>query len=407
MKYLLITLLALAIAAWVGLSLQHDPGMMIITVAGWRVDAPLWLGVLALVLLYGVIHIAVRLLAGAVHFTKFLTNLSGHFHKKRAKRLTSKGLVALAEGNWAKAERLLVQGAEFSDIPWLNYLSAAKAAQELGKDDMRDNYLRRAAKATPESEVAISLTQADLQYKHRQYEQSLATLNQLSHKVPHHPYVLTLLQKIYLQLHDWDKLLELLPKLKHYHALTPLEYKKLEKTVYYQLLLDRSRGSLEDIEQIWRKIPRDSRHEGEIASIYVKALLKNNKPVDAESLLRAALKHEWQEDLILLYGHLSHPTPQKLLNLAESWLNLHPESPGLLLTLGRLCEQQQLWGKAQRYFEASLSLEPNPVTYAELGTLLEKMNKPELGAQYFRKGLLLAMPIITKRSQVVVTEDGL
>ncbi len=407
MKYLLITLLALAIAAWVGLSLQHDPGMMIITLAGWRIDAPLWLGVLALVLLYGVIHIAVRLLAGAVQFTKFLTNLSGHFHKKRAKRLTSKGLVALAEGNWSKAERLLVQGAEFSDIPWLNYLSAAKAAQELGKDDMRDNYLRRAAKATPESEVAIGLTQADLQYKHHQYEQSLATLNQLSHKVPHHPYVLTLLQKIYLQLHDWDKLLELLPKLKHYHALTPVEYKKLEKTVYYQLLLDRSKGSLEDIEQIWRKMPRDCRHEGEIASIYIKALLKNNKPVDAEGLLRAALKHEWQEELILLYGHLSHPTPQKLLNLAESWLNLHSESPGLLLTLGRLCEQQQLWGKAQRYFEASLSLEPNPVTYAELGTLLEKMNKPELGAQYFRKGLLLAMPIIAKRSQVAISEDGL
>ncbi|MBS0286414.1 MAG: hypothetical protein JSR17_03910 [Proteobacteria bacterium] len=394
MKIVLISLIALGIALWVGLSLSHDPGMMIVTLGGWRVDVPLWFGALMIVVLYAIIHTLVQLLSGVVKATKFMANLSSHFNKKRAKKLTSKGLVALAEGHWAKAERFLVQGAKVSDIPWLNYLSAAKAAQEQGKDDARDNYLRRAQKLTPESEVAVGLTQADLQYKHQQYEQSLATLTQLSHKAPNHPYMLTLQQKIYLQLHDWEKLKELLPKLKHYHALSSNEYKSLEKTVYYQLLLEKTKGSMDALMQFWQKMPKDCKTNADLAGCYVKALLKSDKAVDAESILRTALKHDWQEELIRLYGHLSHPSPQKVLNLAESWLHVHPDSPGLLLTLGRLCEQQQLWGKAQRYFEASLSLQPSPETYALLGSLLEKMNKPALGAQYFKKGLLLAMPAI-------------
>ncbi len=396
MKYVLVALIALGIATWAGLNLSHDPGMMIVTMGGWRVDVPLWFGALALVVLFALVRALFGLLSGMVRATKFLANLSSQFHKNRAKKLSSRGLVALAEGHWSKAEKYLVQGAEYSDIPWLNYLSAAKAAQELGKDDKRDYYLKRAQKLTPGSEVAVSLTAADLQFKHQQYEQSLETLNQVSHKAPNHPYMLTLLQKIYLQLHEWDKLKELLPRLKHYHALSNDEYKQIEKTVYFHLLAEKSKGSLEDLKAFWHKMPKECKTEGEIASAYVKALLKSNDPIDAENILRAALKHDWQEELIILYGHLTHPQGQKVLNLAESWLHQHPQSPGLLLTLGRLCEQQQLWGKAQRYFEASLSLKPTPETYAELGSLLEKMNKPALGAQYFKKGLLLAMPTISK-----------
>ncbi len=406
MKYVLIALIALGLATWVGLSLQHDPGMMIITLGGWRVDVPLWFGALLIVVLFALVHVVIKLLLGVIRATKFIVNLSSHYHKKRAKRLTSKGLVALAEGHWSKAERLLINGSQYSDIPWLNYLSAAKAAQEQGKDDKRDKYLRMAQRMTPESEVAVGLTQADLQYKHRQYEQSLATLNQLSHKAPNHPYMLTLLQKIYLQLNDWEKLKELLPRLKHYHALGAAEYKEIERKVYYHLLLEKSKGPLDVLNLFWQRMPKECKTEGEIASLYVKSLLKSDNPVDAENILRAALKHDWQEDLIRLYGHLSHPNPQKVLNLAESWLHQHPDSPGLLLTLGRLCESQQLWGKAQRYFEASLSLQPSPETYAELGSLLEKMNKPELGAQYFKKGLMLAMPAIVKNTRSQESADA-
>lgn len=405
MKYLLVTLLALAVAAGVGLSLHHDPGMLILTIAGWRIDMPLWLAVFILVVAYLFIHYSVRLLQGIFHGTALLASFSSSWRKMRAKKLTRKGLIALAEGNWVIAERELLHGAENSFLPWLNYLSAAKAAQELGKDNKRDEYLRQAQKSMPETEVAVLLTQAELQYRHHQYQESLTTLNRIQQKAPNHPCLLKLLQQVYCQLQEWDKLQALLPKLKQQHVLNPSAFKTLEQIMYRELLAKKS-DSIEGMEAFWQTIPKDQRLQADVAYVYAKALIKKDKSLEAELALRSALKHEWQEKLIRLYGHLSHPAPQKLLNMVETWINQHPESPGLLLTLGRLCEQQQLWGKAQRYLEASLSLEPHPETYAQLGSLLEKMNKPEVGAQYYKKGLLLAALM---RDQVVRTrtEDGL
>lgn len=401
MKVLLIFIFALAAAVWIGLSLHHQQGAMIITLAGWRVDFPLWLGVLALIMVYLVLHYTLRLLTGLFNVRYFLKNVLQVFRKQQAKKATQKGLVALAEGKWGQAERLLIKGANNDELPWLNYFSAAKAAQELGKDEKRDTYLRLAQETIPESDIAISLTQAQLQYQHKQYTKSLATLNDLRNKVPHHPYGLKLLQEVYYQLKQWELLWEVIPKLKKYRILPEDDLVNLERTVLCELLLaEQKNQSLKGLEALWQKIPKVQRLDGDIAYIYAKALMQHAKAIEAESVIRAALKHEWREDLARVYGHLWHPTPQKLITTAEGWLEQHPNSPGLLLTLGRLCEQQQLWGKAQRYLEASLSLAPHPETYAEMGALFEKMNKPEQGAQYFKKGLLLASPVV-KQARVI------
>lgn len=393
MKSLLVIILALIFAAWLGVTLHHHPGMMIITIPGWRIDLPLWLAVLGLILSYLLVHYTFRLLKGIWNIGPRFKRFTLDLRKKKSKRLTKKGFIALAEGKWIDAERHLQRGVAYNDMAWLNYLAAAKAAQELDNDQQRDQYLRYATVSMPEGDVAISLTQAELQYQHNQLEQSLITLTQLSNKAPNHPYVLKLMQKIYLRLSEWDGLLKLLPKLKQYHVFPDSQLKELEIKIYCGLLaLELKNHSWQAMEVLWEKIPKNLRLEGDIAYFYVQALQQQGKPVEAETVSRSALKHAWREDLIKQYGQLLHPNPQKLLPIAESWLNQHPESPDLLLTLGRLCEQQQLWGKAQRYFEASLSLRPQAETYAELGLLLEKMNKPELGAQYFKKGLLLTTP---------------
>ena len=51
-------------------------------------------------------------------------------------------------------------------------------------------------------------------------------------------------------------------------------------------------------------------------------------------------------------------TPCASIERAESWLKQHPDDAALLLTLGRLCAQQELWGKAQSYLDASIAVEP-------------------------------------------------
>jgi HemY protein len=62
----------------------------------------------------------------------------------------------------------------------------------------------------------------------------------------------------------------------------------------------------------------------------------------------------------------------------------------LLLTLGRLCMRQELWGKAQSYIEASLALQPTQEGHMALAALMERLGKPQEAGRHFRRSAELA-----------------
>ena len=97
-----------------------------------------------------------------------------------------------------------------------------------------------------------------------------------------------------------------------------------------------------------------------------------------------------------------HPLPSSAPSAPSkqtSGAAIAPQDPALLLTLGRLCLQNQLWGKARDYFETSLKLERHPETCAELARLLAGLGDTERSNQLFQEGLgmlderLLALPL--------------
>jgi len=395
MKKLIWIAIILAAAAWVGAQLESDPGIVIVRAAGWRIDIPLWLA--GFTLLFGLLafHYMLKLYNWIFHSSYFVGDYAHKRRTRRARRLTHQGFIELAEGDWHKAEKHFLQGAQNSEVPLLNYLSAAKAAQEQGDAKRRDKYLKIAHETTEGADIAIGLTQAKLQYQQGQYEQSLATVKHLLSLAPNHPHILKLLKSIYLQLKDWVQLLSLLPVLRKHKVITAEEENTLEKQMFIHLLEEYKLDSGRDITDIWQKIPKRLQLEPGIVYPYAQFLNETGNTLDFESLLRQTLKRNWSEELIRLYGMAQYPEKQIPLEQAESWLRTHQDSPNLLLTLGRLCVQSQLWGKAQRYLEASLKFAPTPEVYAALGILLEKVDEKELSLQYFRKGLIEMAPSTT------------
>jgi HemY protein len=63
----------------------------------------------------------------------------------------------------------------------------------------------------------------------------------------------------------------------------------------------------------------------------------------------------------------------------------------LLLTLGRLCAQQELWGKAQSYLDASIAIEPTYSAHLELARLHERLGHTEAARRHQRESLELAL----------------
>ena len=217
MKFGLIVIVALLLSSLGAALLLEDPGYVVIEFRGYLVEmsVPVLVG-LVLALLVGI-----WLLRKILRAPRRLGEAAARYRAGRAGQRLTSGMIEIAEGNFAKGERMLARTAHKSDAPLLNYLQAARAAHLLGHDERRDNWLRQAYEQTPEAANAVLLTQAELQLDQQQYEQALATLRKLAENAPNHARALLLLGRLYYRLEDWANLEELLPKLRKHAKLDP------------------------------------------------------------------------------------------------------------------------------------------------------------------------------------------
>lgn len=384
---LILLLLLLAGGVWVGLSMQHEQQIMLV-IAGKSIHMKMWVAIFAVAILFAIGYFLIRFLVGFFNLPSWAKEMQQRRRQKSSVVKTNMGLLALAQGQWKDAQKSLIQGAKGADHPLVNYLGAAKAASEQGLEQKRDEYLALAHEVTDGDDLAVGLTQAQLQLDHGQLEQSLATLKHLRHLSPKHPFVLKLLKTLYIELKDWSNLIELLPALNKSHVMSSEKWQQLERECYLQQTKALAQGDPKILQQHWRSMPKHLNYEPNIATVYAKQMLVSGAVDEAESAIKACLKKQWDEALVTLYGSFKSNHPTKSLSVAESWLKSHPESPGLLLTCGKLAAQNELWGKAQRYLEACLSIDDNLEAYAILGLTYEKMDKPTLSAECFRKGML-------------------
>lgn len=189
MKRLLLILIVLAIAVGIGLSIHKNPGLMVIAVAGWRIDLPLWMGLLGILLFYITMHYAWCLLHTIVHIPGMLTRGVKNYQLRRAKRATEQGFVAYIMGDYKRAQKALHKGMQHSAYPWLNAVFAAKAANALHNIKKRDQFLQQANHLLIDAPEAVLFTLADLEYKEGEYTQSKMHFEQLQQCMPNHPVV--------------------------------------------------------------------------------------------------------------------------------------------------------------------------------------------------------------------------
>ncbi|MGD8785005.1 MAG: heme biosynthesis protein HemY, partial [Thioalkalispiraceae bacterium] len=263
--------------------------------------------------------------------------------------------------------------------------------QKQDAPERRDNYLALAHKNMQGAGFAVQLTQAELQLVHGQLEQSLATLVQLHSDSPKHPHVLFLLARIYEMLRSWGDLQKIIPDLKKHKILNSEQLKDLERVVHRELIIIATqRGKPDQVKAAWQQVPKGLRQDLDMARHYTRCLLSLDAHDDAETVVRETVKRNWDDQLIYLYGLIESSDPDKQLATAENWLKGNENNSILLLTLGRLCKRNKLWGKAQSYLDASIGIRARSDSYKELGQLMEQLEEPDKAASYFRQGLLLA-----------------
>ncbi|MEM7083079.1 MAG: heme biosynthesis HemY N-terminal domain-containing protein [Pseudomonadota bacterium] len=385
-KSLLLLLLAILVS---GLThfLMQDRGYVLINFRGLAFES----SVPGLILMLALIYLLIRGLIYLFRAPRKFGQAVSAQRQQRARRKLNRGLIEMAEGNWKKGEAMLAQGAKSGDMPLLNYLNAAKAAQLQGEHERRDNWLMLAYEHEPDASTAVLLTQAELQIAHEQYEEALATLRKVEDSNPKHTHAKVLMGTIYEKLGDWESLYALVPtlrKIKKSPAMADIT-RLIDAASRHQLVAAGAQGDKALVNKTWQGLTLAARKEPELVACYARALCECDDHGQAEKVVNKAMGVQWSAELASLYGNIETDAPKKQLAVAESWLQSRGDDSTLLIAAARLAMRSELWGKARSYLESSLSIDPKPHAYQLYGELLTQLGETDNATAAFRQGLAL------------------
>jgi HemY protein len=186
---------------------------------------------------------------------------------------------------------------------------------------------------------------------------------------------------------NWAEVLRLTKQLEKVKALTPNQAAPLRSKAYREIIAEISDPA--QLVRYWNDMPETDRLEPRLAMQAARTLAAAGGCKEAATLIEDFLDERWDSAVVALYGECEGGDTLARIAHAEKWLALHPRDEQLLLTLGRLCVRQKLWGKAQSYFEASLATMPTRGAHVELARLLEDLGKVDDANRHFRTAATL------------------
>lgn len=392
MRRLFVALLVLIAAVMLAVLARRDSGYVLIQAHGWTAELSFVLACALALAGFAVLYAILRLLAGGYRLPRSVRR----WRRRRSERHTltelQRGWSDLLQGDWSRAEHRLEAASRRGEGAMLACLGAARAAHEQGEDERRDDWLRRAGAADPAAEIGIALAQGGMQIEHAQFAQAAANLDRLHDMAPGNAMVTRQRLRLFLQLGDWERLLALLPEARRRRLLGDGEARELELRAADGLLDDPAIGDEDDLAALWDRLPAAVRGQAPLLRRYVQRLLDCGAGARAERALREALDAHWDPAQVYLYGLVEATDASRQLRQAEQWRRRHGDDPVLLLTLGRLCRREALWGKARDYLQACAQAGGPAEVYGELAQVLERMEEPEEALRWYRRAAEACAP---------------
>lgn len=374
----------------IGLAITLDPGYIFIKYNNFEYESSLWVSI-------GLIAAALLIIWLIITLIRIVLQAFGAvnpFSNDRKQRRGELGLRELAEGDWSAALKHLTSATKCQDTSLSYYLGAAQAANELKLYEKSDLFIEKACEQTPKAKIAIGLTYANLLMARQDYDRALSVVKELATAKPNHPLIIKLMYDIYIQQEDWESIKTILPALYKYKLLPKNILDQIEEHTWSTSLKQSYKNNanqpvlaIEQLRRAWDSMPAKAKEKYHLVEAYIKQLCALNGHKEAEHILQRAIDREYKSELVYLYGQVQGEDNTKQIAHAERWLKKHQDDAILLLTLGKLCQRVQLWGKAQEYLEKSIQINNNPEACLELANYLAEHGDAKQSNQLFQKGL--------------------
>ena len=382
----LIVIVAVMVAGLIfGPEASGNKGYVLISLGNYTVESSVTSAVILAVLFYGALLIVEWVLARLFGLRRKTQGWFGSRRRRKANLQTVNATLAMAEGHYNQAEKLLIKGADNSDTPLLNYLSAARVAQARGDDVRRDHYLQKAQEENPKAELALTLIQTQLQIEQGQYDSALGRLESIYALNPRHPMVLDQLRQVHLAREDWAALIDLIPVLHKVGKLTPKQEEDLLQQAW-RGRLDAASGALETLRPIWQELPRKLRQDPDLLAAYGDRLRQLGADNEAAELWLDALRKQVSPQLLARLPKLKLDSYQPMLTLLQKI----QDQPGVDAALAQVYLLAGQLDDAQRLLEQEVAKAPNAAVYHALGQVMDKRRLTNKANEYYRQALQLA-----------------
>jgi HemY protein len=374
-----------AFAAGLALAASYNDGYVLLVLPRWgRVEMSL--NLLLVLALFGfvVFYLIARSLGALFALPASVREYRARRMRDNAERGLHEAINLAMEGRFSRALRLAEASYHAGHAPLLSALIAERAAHGMRDLQRETTWRERAEQADIKGTSGARLmTQAEIALEKHEFEQARLLLDQFAAAGGRHVMTQRLALRAYQGLGRWQDVLRVVRQLEKHHAMTADQAASL-----------RHRAQRERIRQLndqgpaliryLRDLPNADRRDPSLVLVAVPALMAIPEYAEAARLIEDALDSQWNSDLAALYASCAGGDVLVRISRAERWLDDHPRDGQLLLTLGRLCQRQQLWGKAQSYLDASLSTRPSREAHLELAKLFDQLEQPERANAHYR-----------------------
>jgi len=383
MRALIWGIVLAAISVALVLAVRYNQGYVLVVLPPWRVELALNFALLLAAAGFVGLYAAVRTVMIAITMPSRVREFHDRRAATRARGAFNDALINFFEGRFGRAERAAASALKAGESPALSAVLAARAAHGMRAFSARDGYLAKAVSADPDEDAMRHIAQAEMLLDERRYHDALDVLRQLPEK---HTAALRLELRAQQMAKNWERVLALIPMLEKRKVFERPVVAQLRRQAVSENLKYKSLD-LKTLREYWERLPEDEKSESRIAATAASCFVGLGGCDDARRIIEQSVARVWEPALIALYSECLGTDVRQRLERAEEWLDSHPKDAVLLLTLGRLCAHQGLWGKARSYLDASLSIESTHSAHLELAHLLERDGNVEQAAAHYQKAL--------------------
>jgi HemY protein len=391
MRIFIRILILFALAAGIAIGGRFNPGNVVFFYPPTRIDMSLNVFLVLLGLLFFVLYFLVRTFVVTMDMPKKVAEYRQTKRERESNKALREGLKALFEGRFGHAEKSALKAVDLPENAALSALIGARASHHMSQFERRNAWFAR-IEDDAAYKTARLVTMTELFVDEHKADQALDAVRELNARGKRHIQVLRWALKANQQAKQWAEVVKLVRTLEKNHAIHPALAGRLREMAYESLLKEHGHDP-ESLRRVWNEVPAAERKNRYIALTAAAAFTKCQLTEDARSIVEKSLAEEWDNRLLRVYREASAPEGSAALRSqiehCEAWLNDHPKNAELELTLGVLCFNQKLWGKAQVHMEDALAHCQEPRTIREsnlsLARLHETIGQAEAAAKYYRQ----------------------